>query len=146
MLPQAPPHPRGWGKETKGKSKRPRSQTPGGPDGGRDPSQPPAEEGGAGAGKGKTSLLATEVGVRLESAITSKRALAPKERTATTYMNGSEASPLPLKEVARRVETNAPSSPKAPVNSVMLVGTSTEATPTAAPLTTTEARARTREI
>ena len=46
--------------------------------------------------KEKASLLATGVVIRLESAITSKRALVPKERTATTYMNGSETSPLPL--------------------------------------------------
>ena len=58
--------------------------------------------------KEKTSLLATEVGVRLESAIISKRVLVPGERAATTYMNGSETGPLPLEAVARRDGTQCP--------------------------------------
>src|SRR5680860_415488 len=58
--------------------------------------------------KEKTSLLATEVGGRLESAITSKRVLVPKERTVTTYTNANNPGhPLP-KVVARRVGNPCP--------------------------------------
>ncbi len=44
---------KGKGEEKRGRTKRPQSQTPNDPKGGRDNSRPPGKEGAAGAGKGK---------------------------------------------------------------------------------------------
>ena len=55
----------------------------------------------------RTGFLATEVGGRLESAITSKRVLVPKERTVTTYTRRNASGHLHPKVVAGRAGVNA---------------------------------------
>ena len=91
----------------------------------------------------RPGLLATEVGGRLVSAITSKRVLVPKEKSAATYMKRSAFGHLHLHPTveAERTGPNVHSSTTELVSSAMLARTSTEVALIEAPPTTAGAKA-----